>query len=143
MGSARRESMSDNQIATVANALIEGMNAHNLDLWEKQLAPNFVAEYPGARGLNKEVARMFNQSFITAFPDLHFDVHEVVANGSVVAIRWTGGGTFNLPLQTATGQTIQPTGKSGAIDGVFIVTVKDGKIVKEQSYWSELELMGQ
>ena len=46
-------------------------------------------------------------------------------------------------VPAATGQTSPPNGKRGAIDGVFIVTVKDGKIAKEQSYWSELELMGQ
>jgi ketosteroid isomerase-like protein len=46
-------------------------------------------------------------------------------------------------LQTANGQTIAPTGKRGSIDGAFIVTVKDGKVAKEQTYWSELELMTQ
>jgi predicted ester cyclase len=135
--------MTDNSITHVGSALISGMNAHNLDLWAKYLAPNFVGEYPGARGINQDVARQFNQSFLDAFPDLHFDVHEVVANSSMVAIRWTGGGTFEAPLRTATGQTIPPNGKRGAIDGVFIVTVENGKIVKERSYWSELELMGQ
>ena len=135
--------MSDSQIVKVAYALIDGFNAHDLSVWEKQLANNFVAEYPGARGINKDVARMFNQAFLVAFSDLHFDVHHVIANGSFVAIQWTGGGTFTGPLQTANGQTIPPNGKRGAIEGTFIVTVQDGKIAREQSYWSELELMAQ
>jgi predicted ester cyclase len=135
--------MADPQTIKIAHALIDGFNEHDLDVWQKQLAPDFIAEYPGARGVDTPTARQFNQAFLTAFPDVHFDVHEAVANESVVAIHWTASGNFTAPLRIATGQTMQPNGRYASVTGMLLVTIHDGKIVREQCYWSELELLGQ
>jgi steroid delta-isomerase-like uncharacterized protein len=135
--------MSNEAILNTARALIDAFNAHDLNIWERSLADDFVGEYPMARGLGKAQARAFNESFLVAFPDLSFTLHKAIANGESVALHWTGGGTQNGPLQTTTGQTIPPTGKRGTISGMFLVDVKDGKIVRERTYWDELELMSQ
>ena len=126
-----------------AQALIDAFNAHNLSTWEQTLSEDFVGEYPMARGLGKEQAKAYNQAFVVAFPDLKFSVHHSIANGNTVALHWTGTGTHSNPLQTLSGQIIPATGKSAVLSGVFVVDVKDGKIVRERSYWDELELMAQ
>jgi steroid delta-isomerase-like uncharacterized protein len=126
-----------------AQALIDGLNAHDLKGWAASLAEDFVGEYPGARGLKQEQAAMYNQAFVVAFPDLRFDVHRIIANGDTVVIHWTGSGTMTGPLATLSGQTIPPTGKIGKISGVFLVQVKDGRITKEQTYWDQMELLAQ
>jgi predicted ester cyclase len=133
---------SETTIAT-ARALIDGLQAHDLSRWAEALADSFTAEYPGAAGLNREQARMFNQSFLDAFLDLRFDIHRVIADGDCVAIHWTGSGTHSAPLATMSGQVIPPTGRRGAVSGVFIVEVKDGKIVSERSYWDQITLLTQ
>ena len=135
--------MSNEAIIPTARALIDAFNAHDLSIWERALAEDFVGEYPMARGLGKAQARAYNEGFLTAFSDFSFTLHKAIANGESVALHWTGGGTHDGPLQTPTGQTIPPTGKRGTLSGVFLVDVKDGKITRERTYWDEFELMSQ
>ena len=135
--------MASETTITTARALIDGLQAHDLSRWADALADNFTAEYPGAAGLNREQARMYNQAFLNAFLDLHFDIHRVIADGDCVAIHWTGSGTHSAALATMSGQVIPPTGRSGVVSGVFVVEVKDGKIVAEHSYWDQISLLTQ
>lgn len=135
--------MPNQTILETARALIDAFNAHDLNIWEGALADDFVGEYPMARGIGKAQARAFNQAFLVAFPDLNFTLHKAIANGESVVLHWTGSGTQDGPLQTASGQTFPPTGKRGAISGMFLVDVKDGKITRERTYWDAFELMSQ
>jgi predicted ester cyclase len=135
--------MSSESNITAACALIDGLNAHDLGRWAESLAGDFVAEYPGAAGLNREQARMFNQAFLNAFPDLRFEIHRVIADGDTIAIHWSGSGTHTAPLATMSGQVIPPTGRHGVVTGVFIVQVKAGTIVAEYSYWDQMSLLTQ
>jgi len=59
-----------------------------------------------------------------------------------VIYTWTGTGTHDGPLATAKG-IIPPTGKKGSIDGVLIATIKEGKIVREETYWNVPDLLAQ
>ena len=129
--------------AATALALLDALNAHDLDGWERVLAPDFVAEYPCARGIGRQAARAFNQSFLNAIPDLHFAVQRVLPSPEVVVIQWVGTGTQTGPLATPSGELLPPTGRTATVAGVFLVEVRDGRIAREQTYWDELELLGQ
>jgi steroid delta-isomerase-like uncharacterized protein len=135
--------MSSEQTIALARALVDGLNAHDLSRWATVLADGFTAEYPGAPQLGREQARMFNQAFLDAFPDLSFEVHRVIVDGGYAAVHWTGTGTHTAPLATLSGQVIPPTGRQGAVSGVFIVEIRDGKIMSERSYWDQVTLLTQ
>ena len=60
----------------------------------------------------------------TALPDFHLVDHAVVAEGDLVASRWTVYGTHAGPLGP-----FPPTGKKLAISGLSIYRIADGKIV--------------
>ena len=135
--------MSAQENIQVAMSFIEGFNTRDLSGWAGRLADDFAADYPGAPALNKEVARMYNEGFLPAFPDLHFDVQHTIANGSVVVTHWTATGTHTGPLATMSGQTIPPTGRKGVLSGVLITEVKDGKIAREWTYWDQVTLLTQ
>ena len=62
-----------------------------------------------------------------AFPDLHFTVDVVFADGDLVSGRWTMTGTQTGPL---VGFGLEPTGKSVVMSGQEIFRVKDGKFVE-------------
>ena len=66
----------------------------------------------------------------------------MVASDSVI-IEWRAGGTHDGPLTNAAGQTIAPIHRAGAISGVLISDIKDGQIVRERTYWDQMELQGQ
>jgi predicted ester cyclase len=42
-----------------------------------------------------------------------------------------------------TGQTIPPTRRSMTVSGAALAEVRDGKIVREWSYWDQLSLLAQ
>lgn len=126
-----------------ALALIDSLNAHDMSGWAAKLAPGFSADYPGASGLNAAYARGFNEAFLPAFPDLHFDIVRSLVSGDTAVVEWTAGGTHDGPLTNAAGQTIPPTHGKGMIHGILVSDVKDGQIVRERTYWDQMELLAQ
>lgn len=60
----------------------------------------------------------------TSFPDLHYTIDDVLAEGDQVAVRWRWTGTYRAPFRgfAATGKTVANTGT-----GIF--RFKGGKIV--------------
>ncbi len=80
----------------------------------------------------------------TAFPDNHFTIDDILAEGNKVAIRVTTHGTNTGPLVglPAFGRLetpVPPTGNSVTGSGMNIFTVSDGKIV---SFAAELDQIG-
>ena len=80
----------------------------------------------------------------TAFPDNHFTIDEILAEGDKVAVRVTTHGTNTGPLVglPAFGRLetpVPPTGKSVTGSGLYVFTVSDGKIV---SFVAELDQIG-
>ena len=86
----------------------------------------------------------YNQRFVTAFPDIHFEVLHVLAEGDHVLIHWESqAAPTPYWLATMTGETIPPTRRSMTVSGAALAEVKDGKIVREWSYWDQLSLLAQ
>jgi hypothetical protein len=78
------------------------------------------------------------------FPDSHFTVDEILAEGNKVVARVTMHGTNTGPLVglPAFGRLetpVPPTGQSVTHSGVYIFTVSDSKIM---SYAVELDQVG-
>ncbi len=83
-------------------------------------------------------ARIFVGALHTAFPDLRFDVDEILVDGSSAAFRWRALGThrgefFGIPS----------TGRPFAITGISVAHVRDGKLAEEWSSWDMLALLRQ
>ena len=130
-------------VTQIGRALLDGFNARDLSSWEATLAPDATVSYPGLRGDHgREAARAFNAVFPAAFSDLHFTVTRTIAEGDTVAYCWVASGTHDGPLATPNGP-IPPTGRRAEIPGVLIATVREGKIVREETYWNLVELLGQ
>ena len=130
-------------IVEIGRVLLDSLNAHDLSLWEALLADDYTGSYPSMRhDVDRQVAKDYNAIFLTAMPDLHFDVQRPIVNGDVVVYQWLGSGTHLGPLALPTG-TIPATGNQAAVPGVLITTVKQGKIVREETYWNQVELLEQ
>ena len=134
--------MLNEQTIKTAQALIDAVHANDLSLWDSALADNFMAEYPSVHSLNREQARAYNQSFLNASDDIHFEIHHVIADGDWIAFVCTASSTLSRPLVTPT-VTFPATGKSAKTPFVLIAHVKDGKIVAEQTVWNQLEVFQQ
>lgn len=74
----------------------------------------------------------------TAFPDLHFEIHEMLAEADIVAFRSTMTGTHWGPFQG-----LPPTGKPVSVAHMHFVRLIDGKTADLWHVWDVAGLMRQ
>ena len=74
----------------------------------------------------------------TAFPDIHFEIKELVAEANVVVSRWVLTGT-HLGLY----QDMPATGKKISVDGVSIDRIENGMVVSGFDAWDSQVLVSQ
>ena len=79
----------------------------------------------------------------TAFPDLHFEIHELLAEGDTVALRSTMTGTHTGPLSLMPGQNLPPTGRSVSVPHMHFVRIVDGKTADLWHLWNVPMMMQQ
>ena len=105
----------------------------------KLVQATFVNHDP-ATGESKgpQGTRELIEGYRTAFPDIKITVEEQIAEGDLVATRWTAKGTHKGELMG-----IAPTGKESTVTGVTIDKIKDGKIVESWNNWDTLGMMQQ
>ena len=88
---------------------------------DRLLSPDFV----GAQGeKGPEAFKRTVMGLKTAFPDIHYAVNDVVAEGDTVAVRWRWTGTHKAAFRM-----FAPTGKTMANTGAAFFQLRDGKIV--------------
>lgn len=80
---------------------------------------------PESAPLDVEGQRKRLQSFRTAFPDVRLVIEEMIAEGDLVAFRFTLSGTHE-----GTFQGIAPTGRRVKVPGLDLVRLKDGKLTE-------------
>jgi steroid delta-isomerase-like uncharacterized protein len=116
----------------------EVWNQQNLSAADEIIAPNFVDHDPQSSVQGIEGYKQFVRYYLTAFPDSHFTVEDVIAEGQMVVTRWTVSGTHtgNLGAIPATGRRISVT-------GISCGRVENGKIVEGWTNWDTLGLMQQ
>ena len=90
----------------------EVINARNVDVLGELLTPDGVDHTFGSQ--NAEQAKQFFGMVLQAFPDLHAEVHDVIAEGDLVAARVTYTGTHQGEFVgiPATGERPPPTGST-------------------------------
>ena len=67
-------------------------------------------------------------NLFAAIPDFSMSVADMVAYGEKAAVRWTATGTFTGPARF---EGLAPTGASVAMEGLDLLTIRDGKIARE------------
>ena len=102
---------------------------------QEELAPNFVAHFPGVPGpLDREGFKQLINVFTSAFPESHTHIDDEFAVGDKVVTRWT-----YRAVHSGEFQGLPPTGKQVAMTGITILHIAGGKIVE---HWVELDQLG-
>jgi predicted ester cyclase len=136
--------MSTERNKEISLSLIEALNARDLSLWSRHLSEDYAAEHPGVSAvLDKRKSIAYHQRFVTAFPDIRFEVLGVLAEGHRVLLQWTAAGTHTERLATVTGETIPPTRRRARVSGAMLAEARDGKVVRGWFYWDQLALLAQ
>jgi steroid delta-isomerase-like uncharacterized protein len=90
------------------------------------LAPEFRFHFRGrSNPMNATQFRDMVTSWRTAFPDLRFQVEDVVGSGERVAARFTFTGTHSAPMWG-----IQPTGRKVSVTMMAFFRFANGRIVE-------------
>jgi predicted SnoaL-like aldol condensation-catalyzing enzyme len=121
--------MSTEENKALARRLIEeAFNAGNLDVADELLAPDHVRHDPlsgdqdGPESFKSHVA-----SLRGIFPDLHIQIENQIAEGDLVATRWTRTGTHIGGSLSA--HPISP-GTRVTLPGMEFVRISNGKLVE-------------
>lgn len=79
----------------------------------------------------------------TAFPDLHFEIHDIVSEGETVAFRSTMTGTHLGSLQIGPTQPIPATGRRVSVPHMHFLRVVNGRTVDLWHLWNTALMMQQ
>ncbi len=120
--------------------LEEMLNQGNLANVDELIAPDYINHEmpPGMNNRGPESARQVVLMLRTAFPDLHFTIEELVAEGDTVACRVTMSGTHLGPFLG-----MAPTGRSVRQAQMHFVRFRDGKGIEHRAVRDDLGLIQQ
>lgn len=107
-----------------------------LDLADEMLSPEFVGR-PGGLGepfKGLAGAKEFIGRIREGFPDITFTVEEMIAEGDLVATRWTSTGTHDGEFMG-----VEPTERQATIGGMTFLRFENGRIVEG---WTQLDALG-
>ncbi len=102
-------------------------------------AADYANYFPGTPSpLDRPAWEQNHTLFRTAFPDLHFTIEAVLAEGDTVAVAFTVQGTHQGEFQG-----IAPTGQRVTFAGQTLFHFADGKIVEDRPIFDRLDLLEQ
>jgi steroid delta-isomerase-like uncharacterized protein len=127
-------STEDNK-ALARRAFEETINQRNWAVFDELHVPDFVCHYASRTIQGREPFKQFLSMLITAFPDVHVTIEDMIVEGDKVVTRYTYRGTHKGDFMG-----IPPTGKQVAVTGISITRVANGKALEE---WINSDLMQQ
>lgn len=128
----------DNKAA--ARRFLECFSSGDLDGLDEIMAEDYVDHDPynphGQEGLEgvKKLISMYREGF----PDLTFEIEDVLAEGDKVVVRWTGTGTHQGEVMGVPG-----SGKTSTVSGISIDRFENGKAVEGWTCWDTLGMLQQ
>jgi steroid delta-isomerase-like uncharacterized protein len=121
--------------ATVSRFFEEVFNKKNVAFIDEYIATDgFDHLLPPNMPPGREGAKQFIGMFLTAFPDLHAHMEDLVAEGDKVVSRTSYHGT-----NTGAFMGMPATGKAVSISGIDITRLAHGQSVE---HWGQLDMLG-
>ena len=113
----------------------EGWNKGNLAVVDQVYAPNYVQHEPAPETVNSsEALKQQVGMFLTGFPDLHFIIEDLIAEGDKVVWRLNSKGTHKGAFVG-----MPATGKTAYVTGIVIFRLENSRIVEG---WVNIDSLG-
>ena len=127
----------------VIRRYVDELNRRNLAILEELIAEKVISgslfpELEADETISRETYKGQILQRITAFPDYHVAIEQVVAEGDWVALFWTSRWTHSQEYMG-----VPPTGKLLKGTAVSIYRIAEGQIVEVRGYWDRAELWQQ
>jgi predicted ester cyclase len=124
--------MSSEQNKSIVRRLFEEPWKGNLSVVDELTASEYIGHDPALpeplRG--PEGIKEFVSTYLVAFPDARITVEQQLAEGDLVATRWSARGTHEGELMD-----LEPTGTEITVTGLTISRLEGGKIVEAFQNW--------
>ena len=132
--------MSTEENKAVVRRFYEECNKGNMAaLEELYAAPNYVWHGTGVfRDMDLAGSKQLWAAWWTAFPDLHYTVEDLIAEGDKVVARQTFRGTHQGEIMG-----VPATGKVVTYTGTYIARIAGGKYVEDSGIEDQLGLLQQ
>lgn len=130
---------SEEQKALISKYIEEAWNKGNVDIIDEFMAPNY-ARYPVGPGepLDRVGQKQRILAFRKAFPDLHFNIEDLIAADNTVVFRMVMRGTHQGEFAG-----IPATDKEVTMSIIDIARFADGKVVEHWGNRDDLGLLQQ
>ena len=131
--------MSAEQNKAILRQAYDAINRNDLDALDEMAASDITDHDPApGQGPGLEGVKDYFSSLHAAFPDVHMDVEDMIAEGDKVVARVSVSGTHQGEFMG-----IAPTGNRVTITGIDILRITDGKAVEHWGKFDDLGMMEQ
>lgn len=132
------------QARELMDRITQAVLVGDLDTLREIYAPDVVVSTPDAGTLHGlEEFLEWNKAFIDAFSDRDYRSERALETDVCAIDQGHFIGTHTQPLQLPDGQSVPPTGKQVTVRSVDIATVANGKVVRHDFYFDQLEMLTQ
>jgi steroid delta-isomerase-like uncharacterized protein len=132
--------MSEQNNRHVVEQAFTALNAHDIDTYLKLLDDSFVSESELSSGPISGPAgvRKMLEMYLAAFPDLHFEIEQILTSGDHVISCYRATGTHKGDFFGIT-----PTNTSITLRGCTVGEMRDGKSIRSRIYADHAKLFQQ
>jgi steroid delta-isomerase-like uncharacterized protein len=116
----------------------EVWNEGRADAIDEMLADDAVIHGLGANLQGPAEFKRFHSAYRNAYPDVTIHIDGLVAEGDMVAVRWSASGTHR-----GDGLGFSATGRRAQFTGMAFVRVKEGKLVEGWNNFDQLGMLQQ
>lgn len=127
--------------AAIGRAYFEAVAARDLEAMTSFWEPGAMDEIHGVVSMRapEGIREWFGDTF-RAVPDFKMEIVDLVAEGEKVAVRWQMTGTFTGEARF---EGAIATGESIELSGCDMLTVREGRIVRNDAYLNGMEMARQ
>jgi steroid delta-isomerase-like uncharacterized protein len=120
--------MSEANKHLVRRLITEGWNGRNFAVIDELCSADFTMHDPSAPHLanGPEAAKAYIGALVSAFPDLHMQIHDLFAEADRVSLRWSAEGTHQGDFNG-----IPPTNRRICVSGQAIYRIANGRIEED------------
>jgi steroid delta-isomerase-like uncharacterized protein len=123
----------------VVRRAYEEVNRGDLDAASGYVAPDMARNGEPA---GREADRRRDGAMRAAFPDLRYDIEDLVAEGDTVVARWRMTGTHEGDLAGPT-MSVPPSGKRIDLWGMSLCRIEGGMVAENWERFDMMEFLGQ
>jgi len=130
----------EEQNEALVRTVFDELNKKSEMVYRESYAPDYGWHFPSnnPKGLTREEEAGFSKMLWTGFPDMRYDIKDMVARADMVIVRFVTSGTH-----TGEYQGLPPTGIKVEASGIWIGQIRDGKVIDAKEEFDVLGWMQQ